>query len=124
MDQKTLDHILNALRKASTTWHGRQECLNRTRILVWEGECVKKGKNKGKKKYKYFYQCAQCKERFRDQESLEVDHIKEIGPYTGNIHEFAERIYCDQSNLQALCLACHKRKTAAFTSALFRYKRK
>lgn len=46
------------------------------------------------------YQCAQCGDV---TVRLEVDHIR---PHRGDLRSF-----WDRSNLQALCVACHTRKT-------------
>ncbi len=76
----------------------------------------------GKPKYKYYWKCAKCAELFRDEKSMEVDHIIEIGPFNGCLNDYAERMFCGQDNLQALCVGCHKKKTA--TNASLRFERK
>ena len=119
MDKDTLDHILNILRKGTLTWHGRNECLNRGRRRKLVGQF----KN-GKDKYVWERNCDSCGTWYPLKDNLlEVDHIEEVGPYKGNLHDFALRMYCGQENLQALCFSCHKAKTAVFNSSL-RYERK
>lgn len=114
MKKETLDHILNILREGTVTWGGRSECLRRARKRVEEGLF----KN-GKKKIKYYWQCAKCKAWYRDESSLEVDHIVEIGKRPESVDDivpYIKRMYCDIENLQALCIVCHKKKTLANAS--------
>lgn len=118
MTDNDIDFILNELRKASIRWEGRRKCLERHRVSKLEGTF----KN-GKPKYKFYWKCAKCGNEFRDQDSLEVDHIDEVGPYKGDIHKFCERLFCEQDNLQALCTVCHKVKTSKFNATL-RWQRK
>ena len=118
MDKKTLKFILNVLRQGTITWNGRSECLKRARKKVLE-----RVNTRGKEIYKFYWTCAKCKKEFRDESSMEVDHIEEVGPYAGDLHKYAERLYCPIENLQALCISCHARKTAGFNARL-RYTRK
>lgn len=117
MDKKTTDHILNVLRRGTVKWSGRSECLKLVRRRFVVGEF----KN-GKPKSIWKYRCKKCEEWFRYKE-MEVDHIVEVGPFKGDFDDYARRMYCDQSNLQALCKWCHQKKTAAFNAST-RYKRK
>jgi 5-methylcytosine-specific restriction protein A len=48
--------------------------------------------------------CAHCEARGRVRVATEVDHVQELR-YGGAVY--------DEGNLQALCHACHMRKTAA-----------
>jgi hypothetical protein len=113
MDKETTDYILNLLRRGTTTWSGRTQCLNRGRRkrkvgakLLWERNCDG---------------CGEW--HLQKDNSLEVDHIDEVGPYKGDLHAYAERMYCGQDNLQALCFTCHSRKTSRYNSTL-RFQRK
>ena len=119
VDKKTIDHILNCLRKGTVTWHGRNECLKRYR----KKKLIRLSKE-GKRVYKYYYPCLKCKQWFRDVREVEVDHIVEIGSFNGSFDEHIPRMYCDQDNLQPLCLVCHKAKTKSFTASPVRYQRK
>jgi 5-methylcytosine-specific restriction endonuclease McrA len=118
MDKKTMLHIINYLRRGTLTWHVRREVLIRSRKRVFSGDKFKNGKEKGK----YHYQCAQCKAWFKDIGDLEVDHIVEIGPFTGNWQEYIGKMFCDISNLQALCIKCHGFKTSS--NSRLRWQRK
>lgn len=119
MDKDTLDHILNILRKGTLIWHCRNECLNRNR----RRKLVGRFKN-GKEKFVWERKCDSCDKwcELKDN-SLQVDHIEEVGPFNGNFDDYVRRMYCDPSNLQALCHSCHSAKTASFNASL-RYKRK
>lgn len=121
MDKDTQRYLINILRQGTTKWAGRSECFRRNRKLVHDGEFFKNGSPK----YKYHWQCSNCKSWFRDQSQLEVDHIVEVGPLESwdNIKEFIERMYCGQENLQLLCSVCHQKKTSKFNAEL-KYKRK
>ncbi len=119
MTPEDVDYLLNIIRQGTTKWDGRAKCLKRARKRV----LVRQSK-KGKPVYKYFWQCATCRDWFKDVDSMEVDHIIEIGPYKGDLHEYAERVYCSQENLAALCVVCHLKKTMKYNSARSRWKRK
>ena len=114
MDRKTELYILNILRKGTIAWHGRTDCLNKSRKRFLVGEF----KN-GNPKYLFKYPCAKCEKWFVRQE-VDVDHIDEVGPYQGDLHAYSKRLYCDQENLQILCKSCHKRKTSMYNSRIKR----
>ena len=116
--KSTIDLILNALRRASVQWEGRSECLKRARRQVQLGFY----KN-GKPRLKFEWQCAKCANWFRDEKEMEVDHIKEIGTFTGCLNDFAKKLFCEQSNLQCLCVGCHLKKTTGYNAST-RYSRK
>jgi len=111
--------IINVLRQGTIKWPGRAECLRRARKKVF----VRVGK-KGQRIYKYHWHCARCLRWFRDEKSMEVDHIEEIGPFKGDFDDYVRRVYCRQSNLQLLCGVCHLVKTQSYSSARSRWKRK
>lgn len=119
MTQADIDFVKNLLRQGSVRWRGRAECLRRARKKV----LVRKSKQ-GKSIFKYHWKCAKCSAWYRDEKSMEVDHIIEVGPFSGDWNEFIGRVYCDLSNLQALCVACHLKKTAAYSNAKAQWKRK
>lgn len=119
MTPEDVTFIKNILRQGTIKWPGRAECLRRARKKVF----VRVGK-RGQNIYKYFWQCAICKEWFRDVNSMEVDHIEEIGPFTGDWNDYIARVFSPQSNLQALCTVHHLAKTLRYSSARARWKRK
>lgn len=61
------------------------------------------------------FTCACCKSAFPGS-GVQIDHIDPVVPEgmmqkNMTIDEYAARLYCDVSNLQVLCEACHKEKT-------------
>lgn len=117
MDKKTERYVINILREGTIRWSGRTNALRAARKRRAVG--VNK---KGKTKWKWFWLCAKCTKWFPQDTDVEVDHIEEVGPYKGDLHAYALRMYCDESNLQVLCIKCHKGKTSA--AAPLRWKRK
>lgn len=55
------------------------------------------------------YRCADCQAVF-PRKAVQVDHIDEIGTWT-SWDVYIDRLFCDVSNLQLLCVPCHKAKT-------------
>lgn len=106
MEKDTKDLLINALRSASLKWKGRNDALKRARKSVEDGQY-----KDGSKKFKFFWQCSMCKEWHRDQTSMEVDHIVEIGPFKGDWNDYISRMFCSVDNLQVLCVKCHQAKT-------------
>lgn len=121
MTPDDIDFIKNLLRQGSIKWKGRAECLRLARRLVR----VRRGKQ-GQTISKYHWQCAACKQWERNEKSMEVDHIIEIGPFTGDWNVFMEKIFPRpiEKFLQALCISCHMKKTMAYNSARTRWQRK
>lgn len=117
MDRSTEKYILNILREGTIRWSGRTNALRKARKRFRDGRY----KN-GETKWKWYWRCATCLKWWRDESDVEVDHIEEVGSYEGDLHEYAERMYCDESNLQVLCKRCHRRKTKG--NATLRFKRK
>jgi 5-methylcytosine-specific restriction endonuclease McrA len=102
VDKETVEYIKNLLRKGTTTWKGRAECLNRGRYK----SVNKKGNSV------WTRDCDICGSAYFLQDGfLEVDHIIPVGE-TDNLREFIGALYCSQDNLQAVCIDCHDRKTA------------
>ena len=119
MNKETLEFILNILRRGTTTWKGRTECLNRGR----RKRLVGLHKN-GKEKFLFERQCDCCREWFLLKDNcIEIDHIDPVGGFKGDLNVWAERLYCDPSNLQALCIPCHLEKTN-FGNSRNRFERK
>lgn len=114
-----LDYILNELRRGTTFWRSRTECLNRGRRQRFTGH-DKYGNNK----YVWERNCDICGE-WEDQkdQTLEVDHIIEVGKkptmedYRNTLVDYIERMYCPVENLQALCHSCHALKTAKYNAS-------
>jgi len=113
IDKKDLKYILNLLREGTVQWQGRSKCLERFRKKVFERMSLK-----GKPIYKFFWTCALCSKDYRNISDVQVDHIYEVGSYKGDLHDYISRLYCDQDNLQVLCVYCHQVKTSNFNATL------
>jgi 5-methylcytosine-specific restriction endonuclease McrA len=108
MDKETVEYIINVLRRGTITWSGRTECLNRGRYKVVIDN-----------KKLWARDCDECGEmHLQKNNDLEVDHIIEIGGFKGDWNDFIPRMYCKQSNLQALCFSCHSEKTSNYNAKL------
>ncbi len=94
--------IRSALRQKSRWWKPISVCKLNARRLY-------KGTNK---RQKYEYQCNKCKKWYAEKE-INVDHIKPAGSLNcaQDLPEFVERLFCEQDNLQVLCVTCHDKKT-------------
>lgn len=121
---KFIKFLYNELRKSSVIWDGRKEILRLCRKKV----LVRRTKD-GRPVYKLKWQCAKCQKWKNSEKEMEVDHIVEIGGYTGftgDWNETIRKIFPTpvEDHLQALCISCHLRKTNEFTSALKKWTRK
>ena len=110
------DAIRLALRTVFTVmYEPRKEILAEARVHV---PMIKKDGTPGLR-YNVMYRCAKCQEL---HEKVDVDHIKDVGSYfdwptddKAQLTEWAERLFCDKSNLQALCRPCHHAKSGKAT---------
>lgn len=118
MDKDLIKYITSVLRQGTIKWSVRHAALRRVSFKKLEGKYMS-----GKPKWKTYWKCDKCGEEFRNVGQLEVDHILEVGPFTGDWNTFISRMYCSLDNLQALCTICHMRKTNNFNATL-RYARK
>lgn len=58
-----------------------------------------------------WFDCQLCD---NEVEVIRIDHIQPIGKQPVEIIQFGgwlDKLFCDASNLQGLCNACHKQKT-------------
>ena len=117
MNKKTERHILNALRVSTITWEGRANCLKAASKKVFS-----RTSKSGSEIYKTYWQCATCKEWFRNIGDMEVDHKVEVGGFRGSWDKLIEIMF-DETNLQALCISCHSKKTNTYNATL-RFQRK
>lgn len=92
--------IKGALRGATRKWAPIQDCLKNAR--------TRRG----------YYLCAECKQEVtatikvgnKRKKNAIVDHIVPIvDPAVGftNWHDCVERMFCEEDNLQVMCLDCH-----------------
>ena len=85
------------------------QATKNARIEVQEGHY----KN-GNPRIVVYWVCNKCKGRFKSDQ-IEIDHIVEIGDWPGSFDIWIDRMWCDITNLQALCKACHKLKGAQYS---------
>jgi 5-methylcytosine-specific restriction endonuclease McrA len=98
--------VKSALRAASRRWPPKYQVLN-------EAYVDKRTNTKTGRMAKH-YRCNACKELYPSSE-IQVDHINPlIDPTIGftTWDDVINNMFCERDNLQVLCKACHKIKTA------------
>lgn len=97
--------VISALRAAFRRWPPKSEVLKSAKIGQVMSVKLKRLVNN--------YQCALCIGTFTST-NMQVDHIEPaVNPKKGwhCFDEFIERLFCEAKGLQAVCKACHQRKT-------------
>lgn len=112
MPRKAVDlkrWLVPKLRRASMFWPSKSVARERARVEVQDGFF----KN-GKEKFKVMYQCAHC-EQLVEKTDSQMDHIVPVVDVEGfsTWDEYIRTLFCDESNYQCLCKACHFVKTQA-----------
>ena len=77
------------------------------KVWFWDDtrkQALKRQYHKTKKKYI----CEKCDKLVK---KAHVDHIIPVGSVNNNWNVFYNRLFCPLSNLQILCIRCHKLKT-------------
>jgi len=63
------------------------------------------------KRTRYQYQCNHCKVWFKRKE-VQIDHIIPKGLYSKEtFFIWLDRLFCEESGFQVLCIPCHLKKT-------------
>ena len=93
--------IRSALRGAFRRWGPKSD------VLADAYTRTKTNKASGRKAK--HYRCAICKGEFVAK-GMQVDHAIPIGTFV-SWDQFIERLFCESSNLQAICKKDHKEKT-------------
>lgn len=97
--------VKSALRAASSRYPPKYKCLNAAKVgkkINWKSGRLAE-----------HYKCNSCKKEF-PQKEVQVDHINAIiNPETGFVSwdVVIENMFCEEDNLQVLCLDCHSAKT-------------
>lgn len=95
-DPRFRSFIMSALRKVSRWWKPLANCKNASRV------------SRG------MYKCSNpsCGKVVRSRD-IKVDHIDPVIPISGftNWDDVIKRLFCDISNFQTICSACHDSKT-------------
>jgi 5-methylcytosine-specific restriction endonuclease McrA len=97
--------VKSALRAASRRWPPKYECLSD----AYTGSQINSKSGRMAK----HYQCNKCLGAFPAKD-VQVDHISPlIDPSIGftNWDDVVNNLFCEKSNLQVLCVDCHKIKT-------------
>lgn len=85
-------HITQHLRAISRFWPPKAESLKNAK------------QSDGK------FKCGHCNAS-KDRKEVQVDHKVPVGGFQGDWNLYIEKLFCDVSNLEVLCLACHQQKT-------------
>lgn len=99
--------VKSALRSASLRWPARYQSLN-------EAKTTTKVNSKTGRLAQH-YKCNSCLNQFPAKD-VRVDHIDPIiNPETGftTWDDVVNKMFCEKSNLQVLCVECHNIKTKA-----------
>lgn len=104
MDKKQQNQIKRKLREVWLFSKTRAEAISNAKVKVEVG--VYKNSNK---KYRTYIKCQRCGS-IVDKNNKQVDHIIPVEP-SSSWDEYIQKLFCDVSNLQCLCLTCHKEKT-------------
>lgn len=97
--------VTSTLRSGARRWAPKYETLNDAK--------TEKKVNPKTGRVAQHYQCSLCKKEFT-QKDMEVDHIDPVvDPKKGfeTWDKFIDKLFCEASNLQAICKGCHKIKT-------------
>lgn len=98
--------VKSALRAASRRWPPKYTTLNNAFV----GSKINRKTGRLAKHYK----CNACEEEF-PLKDVQVDHINAIvDPSVGftSWDDIVNNMFCEEENLQVLCIPCHKSKTA------------
>jgi 5-methylcytosine-specific restriction endonuclease McrA len=103
---KDLNLIKGGLRRVFSRSELRRSVLNSAKIDHWDGS---------RPRVRTWYKCELCGHR-DNANNVQVDHIEPVVPLDRSLQnldweELINRLWCDPSNLQILCLTCHKEKS-------------
>ena len=112
-DAKIKATIIGRSKKA-WTWYSseRKQAIEAATVRT----PIKKADGSNSGRFTSLVRCAMCNDLFPKSE-INVDHIHPVGKGFGwppgqDMLEWAQRLFCKVENLQCLCKACHRRKSA------------
>ena len=97
--------VTSTLRSGARRWAPKYETLNEAK--------TEKKVNPKTGRVAQHYICSICAKEFT-QKDMEVDHIEPVvDPKKGfeTWDKFIDKLFCEASNLQAICKGCHQIKT-------------
>lgn len=99
--------IKGAIRRVFSRSELRKKVIDNSTLLCYS--------DSSRPRVKTWCKCAVC-EQPEAKSYMECDHIEPIVPIDSTLEEMSwdtviDRIWCDESNLQAVCKACHKQKS-------------
>lgn len=99
--------LIPKLRRFSVYWPQRRYAREDARIEVPDGNF----KN-GNPKIKVMYKCNICT-KIVGRDEIHIDHIKPVVDLDGfnTWDDYINSLFCDVSNLQAICEECHAKKS-------------
>lgn len=109
MKRKVVNSIISKLRTVSMWSEEHKEVRKRCKVYEKVG-VFKNGKDKIRLQG---YRCEYC---HKVVDKIDVDHIVEIGPFSGDWNSYIDRLFCSLDNLQGLCKPCHKDKTKQYAT--------
>lgn len=68
------------------------------------------------------YRCNSCG-KVHQRKNIQVDHRDAIGRFVG-FDTYIEKLFCETSKLDVLCVSCHKKKTKSDVKKMSKPKRK
>jgi 5-methylcytosine-specific restriction endonuclease McrA len=94
-DKRFKTTLVSVLRRFSKFWQPKNNVLKKARL------------SRG------VYQCSSCSKVVSNRE-IKIDHIEPVIPVTGftTWDDFINRLFCEESGLQAICEPCHAEKTS------------
>lgn len=100
--------LIKHLRRISGMWPPKNEAINLAKVKVHIGFF----KN-GNPEYKTMIKCYLCSE-LHDRSNIQVDHVSPVVDLDGfkDWNTYIEQLFCDISNLKAVCKECHYLKSS------------
>lgn len=99
--------LIPKLRRFSIYWPQRRHAREAARVEIPNGFT-----KKGKPKVKVMYKCTSCG-AIVERNQIHIDHINPVVDIQGfnTWDEYIKSLFCDLSNLQAICETCHAKKS-------------
>jgi 5-methylcytosine-specific restriction endonuclease McrA len=97
--------ITSVLRAGSRKWPPKYLTLNKAK--------TEKKTNPATGRLAQHFLCASCKQEFPAKQ-VQIDHRRPIVDPTKGFtswDDYIDALFCEEKNLQCLCIECHKKKT-------------